>query len=63
MISKDQMTVLVPLVTILIGIGLEYFGYQLIHYYNHKKIGYAFIVLGVLVLFVNVITMISKTKK
>ncbi|RKS95389.1 hypothetical protein BC952_1061 [Flavobacterium limicola] len=47
---------------IIVGIGLGYFGYHLINNDN-KKIGYTFIALGLVILFINAIIAILKLKK
>lgn len=50
-------------ISTIVGIGLEVLGYQLIHGYNQKKIGYVLMSFGLLILLVNAVYILMKVKK
>jgi len=63
MMYKEQENFLILILIMIIGFGLEYFGYQLIHSLNHKKTGYFVMGLGLIFLFANAVVIVMRVKK
>ncbi len=61
MTPKERNDALIFFVMI-IGIGLEFFGYHLVNN-DHKKFGYSCMAFGLVILFANTIIAIMKIKK
>ena len=62
MIPKKNILIIVVVFNIIIGIGLQYHGAQLISH-NDKKPGYFFMAFGLIILFINAVLALWKMKK
>ena len=60
--GKKNILMIIVSINIVVGIGLQYYGVQLISN-NDKKLGYICMTLGLFVLFINAIIAIWKMKK
>lgn len=61
--QKEDILLIGNVLIIIIGFGIEYYGYHLIHNGNDRKVGYFWITLGLIILIVNAIIMVWKVKK
>lgn len=61
--EKENILLIINALIIMIGFGIEYYGYQLIHNGTDRKIGYFWVTLGLIILIVNAIIMVWKLKK